>query len=174
MPLYSNFSSRSSIQPASVGGGFVSRVRNALNANTILYVLLLIVLLVVFYFAYKYLSNKFKTVYKANSEHRNTTEGNNQEAEIMLFTVDWCPHCKTAKPEWEQVKTEYNGKVVNGYTLVFTEVNCTNESPDVEKMMNRFKIEGYPTIKLLKDGQVIEYDAKPTKDTIIQFLNTVI
>jgi hypothetical protein len=27
---------------------------------------------------------------------------------------------------------------------------------------------------LLKDGQVIEYDAKPTKETLTQFLNTVL
>jgi hypothetical protein len=30
------------------------------------------------------------------------------------------------------------------------------------------------TIKLLKDNQVIEYDAKPTKSTMEQFLNTVL
>ena len=92
----------------------------------------------------------------------------------MLFTVDWCPHCKTAIPEWEQVKEVYEGKSLNGYNIIFTEVNCTSESPDVEKMMNEYKIEGYPTIKMLKDGQVIEYDAKPTKETLIKFINTVI
>ena len=58
--------------------------------------------------------------------------------------------------------------------MVFTEINCTNESDEVEKLMNQYKIEGFPTIKLLKDGQVIEYDAKPTKETLIQFLNTVL
>ena len=41
-------------------------------------------------------------------------------------------------------------------------------------MMNQYNIEGYPTIKLLKDGQIIEYDAKPSKDTLNQFLNTVL
>jgi hypothetical protein len=40
--------------------------------------------------------------------------------------------------------------------------------------MDQYKIEGYPTIKLLKDGQVIEYDAKPSKDTLEQFLKTVL
>ena len=92
----------------------------------------------------------------------------------MLFYVDWCPHCKTAKPEWEQVKAEYEGKTINGYSIVFTEINCTNETPDTEKLMNTYKIEGYPTIKLLKDGQVIEFDAKPTKAHLEQFLKTVI
>ena len=63
---------------------------------------------------------------------------------------------------------------LNGYKVVFTDVNCTNESSEVEQMMDKYKIEGYPTIKLLKDGQIIEYDAKPSKDTLTQFLNTVL
>ena len=87
----------------------------------------------------------------------------------MLFYVDWCPHCKTAKPEWESLKSEYDGKSINGYTINFMEYNCTTESDEVSQLMDKYNIEGYPTIKLLKDGTVIEYDAKPTKDTIIQF-----
>ena len=92
----------------------------------------------------------------------------------MLFTVDWCPHCKTAKPEWEQLKAEYKDKKINGYKVIFTDIDCTKETAQVEKLMNTYKIEGYPTIKLLKDGQVIDYDAKPTKDTLVKFLNTVL
>jgi thiol-disulfide isomerase/thioredoxin len=92
----------------------------------------------------------------------------------MLFYVDWCPHCKTAKPDWDEVKTQFQNKTINGYKVIFTEINCTTETEEVEKLMNKFKVEGYPTIKLIKDGQVIEYDAKPSKDTLIQFLNTVL
>jgi thiol-disulfide isomerase/thioredoxin len=72
------------------------------------------------------------------------------------------------------MKAEYQDKRINGYKVVFTDVNCTNESNEVEQMMDKYKIEGYPTIKLLKDGQIIEYDAKPTKETLTQFLNTVL
>jgi protein disulfide-isomerase A4 len=92
----------------------------------------------------------------------------------MLFYVDWCPHCKTAKPVWEELKSEYQNKTINGYHVLFTEINCTNETAEIEKLISKFNIEGYPTIKLLKDGQVIEYNAKPTKDTLIQFLNTAL
>jgi len=99
---------------------------------------------------------------------------NGGEAELMFFYTDWCPHCKTAKPVWNEIKSEYENKTINGYTVVFTEINCTEENAEVEKMMNQYKIEGYPTIKLLKDGQVIEYDAKPSKETMAQFLNTVL
>lgn len=97
-----------------------------------------------------------------------------KQAELILFSVDWCPHCKTAKPIWEELKTEYENTTINGYTVLFTDVNCTNESPEIEKMIATYKIEGYPTIKLLKDGKVIEYDAKPSKSTLTEFLNSVL
>jgi len=130
-----------------------------------------VVLVIIAYYIYQSATSKKTT--EANSNNNNNTS-NGKDAEIIMFYTDWCPHCKTAKPEWEQVKAEYEGKQINGYTLVFTEVNCTNESPDVEKMMNTYKVEGFPTIKLIKDNQVIDYDAKPSKATLIQFLNTVV
>lgn len=91
-------------------------------------------------------------------------------AQLFLFKVDWCPHCKTAKPIFDEIEKEMKGKQINGYTVTFTTVDCEAE-PD---MADKFKIEGYPTIKLVKDGQVIEYDAKPDKDKITEFLNTVL
>jgi thiol-disulfide isomerase/thioredoxin len=151
----------------------------SLSWQTIGIIILVIILAVISYFIYKSVSDSAKNPsYKANREHvplGSDAAGNiGKEVEIMLFYTDWCPHCKTAKPEWEQVKAEYNGKQIHGYRIIFTEVNCTNESPDVEKMMNTYKIDGYPTIKLVKDNQIIDYDAKPTKATLTQFLNTVV
>ena len=67
-----------------------------------------------------------------------------------------------------------NVKMINGYKIIFTEINCSEETAEVDKMMNQYNVEGYPTIKLLKDGQIIEYDAKPSKETLTQFLNTVL
>jgi len=40
--------------------------------------------------------------------------------------------------------------------------------------MNQYKVEGYPTIILVKDGKTINFDAKPSFETLDQFLNTVI
>jgi thiol-disulfide isomerase/thioredoxin len=169
---------------ASTGGassGMFSSVRNmipSLSWKTIGIIILVIILAVIAYLIYKSVSDSAKNPsYKANRENipvGSAASDSGKEAEIMLFYTDWCPHCKTAKPEWEQVKAEYNGKQIHGYTIIFTEVNCTNESPDVERMMNTYKIDGYPTIKLVKDNQIIDYDAKPSKATLTQFLNTVV
>jgi hypothetical protein len=149
-------------------GGILSRLKGLMNWKTLAVIVAVLILLFVLYkFSSKSASS---VVYKENFQDAPS----NKVAEIMLFYVDWCPHCKTAKPEWQQVKTEMDGKNINGYKVIFTEVNCTEETAENEKLMNTYKIQGYPTIKLIKDGQVVEFDAKPTKSSLTQFLNTAL
>ena len=137
-------------------------------------ILVVIIFIGVAIYLYYYYANKPTTDYHANGEQNKGSTQNSKEAELLLFYVDWCPHCKTAKPVWNDMRNEYENKTINGYKVIFTEVNCTEETAEVEQMMNKYNIEGFPTIKLLKDGQVIEYDAKPSKETLSQFLNTVL
>jgi thiol-disulfide isomerase/thioredoxin len=94
--------------------------------------------------------------------------------QLLFFTVDWCPHCKVAKPEWDNLVSEYDGKLINGRQVVFTNYNCTTETEETKKLISQYGIDGYPTIKLIKDGQVINFDAKPTKDSLATFLKSSI
>lgn len=159
--------------------GMFSRFMSAggrINSTTwiiIAAIIIFIIFAIVYY--YYYVAPKMKASYKPNSEQI-TNDGTSQgkSAELLFFYADWCPHCKAAKPIWNDLKSEYQNKTINGYQVIFTEVDCSTETADVERMMNQYNVEGYPTIKLLKDGQVIEYDAKPTKETLTQFLNTVL
>jgi thiol-disulfide isomerase/thioredoxin len=158
----SNFLSKIKI----IGGG--------INRTTyILISLLILFAIIAFVYYYYYVLPKLKTNYKPNNELLPSDNSTNT-AELLFFFTDWCPHCKTAKPIWQQLKDEYNNKTINGYNILFTEIDCSQETDEVDKMMNKYSVEGYPTIKLLKDGQVIEYDAKPSKETLTQFLNTVL
>jgi thiol-disulfide isomerase/thioredoxin len=143
------------------------------NFITIVFVVFLFII-IGGYLYYQYFLTDSNAKYKPNNEGVSKNEGNYKNAELLFFFTNWCPHCKTAKPVWNSLKTEYENKTINGYTIIFTEIDCTEESAEVEAMMNKYSVEGYPTIKLIKDGQVIEYDAKPTKETLVQFLNTVI
>jgi len=148
-----------------------------MNTSTIVIIILVIlfIILALYYYYYYYVFPKLKTKYNANNEHMNSDSSNSdKQAELLFFYADWCPHCKTAKPNWESIKTQYQNKTINGYHVIFTEVNCTTETADTEQMMNKYNIEGFPTIKLLKDGQIIEFDAKPTRETLNEFLNTVL
>jgi thiol-disulfide isomerase/thioredoxin len=158
------------------GGGIFNKFQlpTSVPLRIGIFVLIVVIIAIIFYYAYMYLTKKFNVGYKANSEHIPVDGVSNNECELLLFTANWCPHCRAAKPIWKEVEQEYKGKTVNGYTVLFTEVDCTNESPDVTKMMDRYKIEGFPTIKLIKNGQVIEFDAKVTKANLEQFINTAI
>jgi thiol-disulfide isomerase/thioredoxin len=132
---------------------------------------MLFIIVGVLYYVY-YIAPTMIQKYQPNSE--STEKGTGNIAELMFFYAEWCPHCKVAKPIINDLKTEYEHKTINGYKIIFTDVDCSEESDEVAKLMNQYSIEGYPTIKLLKDGQVIEYDAKPSKETLVKFLNTVL
>jgi len=122
-----------------------------------------ILLIIIAYFIYKnYLLDKIKPNYVENKEFINK---NVDSVELYFFYTDWCPHCKSAKPIWEDLKNTTT--MINNVKINYIDVNCEKEKELAEK----FSIEGYPTIKLVKDNQVIEYDAKPEKETLILFLN---
>ena len=155
-----------------------SKIKTAggsLNTTTLMIIAAVILFgIIAAYYYFYYMVPQMKPKYQPNSERATEISDNGQTAELLFFYADWCPHCKTAKPIWNDLKSEYENKTINGYKVVFTDVNCSEETVEVDKMMNQYNVEGYPTIKLLKDGQIIEYDAKPSKETITQFLNTVL
>ena len=175
----SNLSNPPNLNSLKIGGTFSlqkylsDKITLLLNWKTAVAIIVGIILLISAYFIYNKYTNS-KTSFHPNREHIPKDINSNKTATLMLFYVDWCPHCKTAKPEWDSLKAEYDNKTINGYNLSLIEYNCTNESEETSQLMDKYNIEGYPTIKLVKDNQIIEYDAKPTKSTMEQFLNTVL
>jgi thiol-disulfide isomerase/thioredoxin len=117
-------------------------------------------------------SGQVASYYEGYSNAPNAGAADPPVATIRMFKVDWCPHCKKALPEFQQVENEYNGKTVNGYKLDCVVVD--GEDPANQALVNEFKIQGYPTIVLTKDGKNIEYDAKVDKPTLIKFINTMV
>ena len=73
-------------------------------------------------------------------------------------------------PIWEELSEEYQDKKINGYKMNFILVDGEADPETADK----YNIKGYPTIKLMKDNQIIEYDAKPDRDTLLQFLNSTL
>jgi thiol-disulfide isomerase/thioredoxin len=175
-PSYSNINPMSKASPlGSQSQSYFSNVSSYMSTTTLLVVIALILfLLIAIYYYYYYILPEMQAKYKPNNEKITGDNISSGTAELLFFYTNWCPHCKTAKPIWNELKTEYENKTINGYKVLFTDVDCSEETTEVDKMMNQYNVEGYPTIKLLKDGQVIEYDAKPSKETLVQFLNTVL
>ncbi len=152
----------------------VSKMKQFASSNALMIgcVLLFIVLSILFYVYY--VSPSLHAKFRPNSEKVSNPSSSTNKAEMLFFYADWCPHCKVAKPIMEDMQAEYENKQINGYTIIFTDVDCSEETEEVTSMMNKYKVEGYPTIKLIKDGQIIEYDAKPSRDTLTKFLETVL
>ena len=116
--------------------------------------------------------NNNYSYYEGYSNAPNSGSAEPPVATIRMFKVDWCPHCKKALPEFQAIQDQYNGKVVNGHKLAFVVVD--GEDSANEDLVNQFKVQGYPTVVLTKDGKNIEYDAKVDRPTLEKFINTMV
>lgn len=138
------------------------------------YLVILVVLLIILFSYIGY--NGYQKYYKKKAETKEFSDVANsnkrkKEAQVLFFFADWCPHCKKAKPEWEQFKEEYNGKVVNEHTISCQPVDCTDEKDQrTAALIKKHKIESYPTIIMLVGDNKIDYDAKVTKNGLEQLV----
>ena len=156
-------------------GGFMTIVKSHASPTTIgIAVIVLIALLGATYYYFVLRKKHMETFEYSMNREPSTSSESGKNAELLFFFANWCPHCVKAKPEWDAALADVDGKTINGYAVKFKAIDCTSESAESEKMIDKYKVEGYPTIKLIKDGQVIEYDAKVTKSTIDEFLNTML
>jgi len=160
--------------------------------NIILAVFIFFIFTALAYFSYyqyylPYLENK-KLSDMANAN------GRKKIVNIFFFFVDWCPHCKTAKPEWNNFKVQFNNTEKNGYLIKCYDINCTEDNGTIEiadipadasgsiqttptkisDLIRKYNIEAYPTIKMTKDGSTIEYDAKITYDHLDEFIKSTL
>jgi hypothetical protein len=99
-----------------------------------------------------------------------------------------------AIPEWNSFVEVYNNKEVNGYMVQCYDIDCTDDNGEVtvqfdpisggstgmkptpvkiSQLIKKYKIDSYPTIKLTKDNNVVDFEAKVTKQNLIQFVSSV-
>jgi len=139
----------------------------------VFYAFLIILFIGVSYYAYQvYLKkgkgDKYKDV--ANSEQ------NNEELNIMMFHVDWCPFCVKSLPEWKQFCNQYNGKKVNGKTVRCDPdgINCTDDTDEkIQAMLDEYQITSYPTVIMFQGNNRYDYDAKITMANLEKFVKSV-
>ena len=142
------------------------------------FVVLFIILLftaIGMYFYKNHIKKKIKKDYVDNKEFVGKDNvdgggsgGQSTTANMYFFYTDWCPHCKVDRPEWDKFKNSISSSGVNGVKINFIEVNCEKDPGTAEK----YNVEAYPTIKLVYDGKVIEYDAKTDLDTLKEFVKS--
>jgi len=138
--------------------------------------LLVIVMILIFgvaaYFAYKWYAKPAI----ANKQMQNIANANtrNQPVEIYLFYADWCPHCTRAKPEWNTFKDEFHDTELNGYAIQAIEVDCTETTPDNSPFIQKFGVDSFPTVKMMKSNQIIDFDSKVSSSSLEQFMHSML
>lgn len=149
-----------------VGSKFVAMAGNRRILIILLITCLFIIVAVVM--MRRIIKPKSKDKFTANYEFKQNEA--TSSADIYIFHTLWCPHCKTAMPIWNDFKKEMEGKTVNGIELIFHEIDCDKDTATADK----FGVKGFPTIKLQYETQIIEYDAKPSKANLTEFVNRVV
>jgi len=80
---------------------------------------------------------------------------------FVKFYAPWCGHCKSLAPTWDKLATKYKGAGVN-----VAKVDCTVHAAPCTAN----GVQGYPTLKLFKDGKPIDYQGARTIDAFDAFL----
>ena len=147
------------------------------NKKFIIILFVVTIFIAVAFFVYNtYISPKIDPDYVPNKEF--TTKGEETPSDLYFFTAEWCPYSKKAKPIWEKLKKQYDVQSINNTRLRFLEVDGEKDEKDMEnfesKYLNGKKIEGFPSIYMVKDDQVIEYEAKPNFEILKQFIESVL
>lgn len=93
-----------------------------------------------------------------------------KEARFTMFYVNWCPHCKKAKPIWQLVHNQLDGQQINGYTVTVDSVNCEAD----KRKAKAYKVKAYPTFKLTLNDTIITYRGPPIAETLKLFVKTAL
>ena len=127
--------------------------------NNIFYMLLIIFIVFAIGFLINYLlGNKLTDSYEGLE---------NKKAKIVYYWMDGCQHCKNFNAEWDK----------------FANLNNLNPNLDVLKVQNTDSnipskheevIEGYPTVLLEKNGEVVLYTSERTEAALSDWIKNYI
>lgn len=123
-----------------------------------------------FYVYNNYIAPRLNPKFVSNREFTQQETINNTELYFMF--AEWCPYSKKVMPIWNKLKEKYNRKKVNNYAVIFKELDGDKNEKEIDEFSKRFnkKIDGYPTIILIKQNEVIEFDAEPTEENLTAFI----
>ena len=105
----------------------------------------------------------------------NLPPGNGQDVIIYFFFANWCTFCNAVKGDWQQFQDNYNGKMVNGYKIQCIPMDCSDkDSSTVATAKAKYGITEYPTVIMVKDGKIIDFDAKITQNSLSSYVSNMV
>jgi protein disulfide-isomerase A6 len=93
---------------------------------------------------------------------------NQNSPAFAMYYANWCGHCKTTKPQFQQLMDNYKGNV----KLMM--IDC--EAPENKELVQSQGIKGFPTLRYYPSGiseNYEEYNGGRTYGDFSQYLNKV-
>ena len=78
-----------------------------------------------------------------------THDPDEKTVELIFYGAEWCGHCKTAKPGWNDFVDKHNGKQIKGHKLTARYEECGEGE---NKKCEISGIKGFPTFKCRING----------------------
>ena len=120
-----------------------------------------------------YLGVLYYRTYAGNdyqTEGMTSPNGEKKDVEILFFFADWCPHCTKAKPIIRDIKAKFDGRTINNKTITFKDIDCTVETQDTKRFIEKYNVESFPTIIIQTGDDTVKYDGKVEQEEFTKFI----
>jgi hypothetical protein len=119
-----------------------------------------LVLIVLFYLYNRYLKEGFECSPEEVDSHIMQ-----EDVTLVMFYADWCGHCKTLKPVWNEAAKKAN---TDKKRMVMIDVG--GKSAEQQALIDKYEIDGFPTILIFQNGQHEPYSGKRDVDSFLNKL----
>ena len=90
------------------------------------------------------------------------------KAVIMVYTMKGCGYCENLKPKWETIKE------ILSKDPEFNDVMIADIDSNASSMLSMPPVSGYPSIKVLKDNNLHEYNGEREVDPLLTFMRNIV
>jgi len=91
---------------------------------------------------------------------------------VTMIWADWCGFSKKAEPEFKSLKSEYEGKEVDGCKLTFKQIEEKEMKADPE-LMKKYKVDGFPTYFCEMNGKHETFNSIEKQDMLSKIKNCI-
>lgn len=172
------------------GGSNVKGIQELIYDNSYFeygayFLLIMVLIFICIYIYYEYVDKKTK--FSSSNEFidkSNMVDSSETTPTLYYFYADWCPHCAKLKENGVHDHilnldgTTYGDN--DNIILKVRDFECgDNKDADsgmneAQKYMKEYNIDGFPSVVLVYNGEIYEFEAKIDKKNINSFIDTVL